>query len=82
MSEERERQRIEAGDKVRFRAGKIAPYRAMYGVTVDDVFDVARVEPRGTTRALYLAAAGRESWVPAWPSALILVQRHKGGVVT
>lgn len=73
----RERTKILKGDKVRFRPKKLRLYSQIYGADVDEdvLFTVAHVEPREGKRALYLAREGRESWIPAWPSALTLVER-------
>lgn len=71
----RERTKILKGDVVRFRAQKLGTYRQLYSIDEDVVFRVAHVEPRGGKRCLYLAKEGRTAWIPAWPSALLLVQR-------
>lgn len=72
----RERTQILKGDKVRFRPLKASVYRQIYDLTKDDVFTVAHVEPRDGRRCLYLRKPDREEWIPAWPSALLLVQRR------
>lgn len=72
----RERTKILKDDKVRFRPQKLALYRQVYDVDEDTVLRVVHVEPRGGKRALYLEKPGRVAWIPAWPSALLLVQRR------
>lgn len=71
----RERTKILKGDRVRFRPQKLHIYRQVYDVTADDVLSVVHVEARGGKRALYLEKTGRVAWIPAWPSALLLVDR-------
>lgn len=61
---------------MRFRPTKLPLYRQVYSVTEDDIFDVAHIEPRSGKRALYLRGQGREAWIPAYASALLLVQRR------
>lgn len=70
------RRTIEKGDAVRFRAvDSFKDYAAMYRVTLEDVFEVSHVESRGSREVIYLSLPGREAWIPAWPSSLLLVRR-------
>lgn len=73
----RTRTSLGKGDRVRFRAKNLHVYQQIYSVTEDDVFEVAHVEPRRGRRCLYLKAKSRETWIPAYPSSLVLAGRQK-----
>lgn len=66
---------IGKGDSVRFSPKKIRVYQQIYDITEDDVCVVEHVEPRYGKRVLYVQKKGREGWIPAYPSALLVVKR-------